>query len=104
MDGRGVLLTYKMVLMLEEVVLFVVCVFGCFFVGKYLMGKNGNVCQRISEYRHIENKCRCVLVCMLACMHAGMYTVNNDTIMHALKHQQIDVTQVSIIFLELHEK
>lgn len=25
MDGRGVLLTYKMVLMLEEVVLFVVC-------------------------------------------------------------------------------
>ena len=68
MDGRGVLLTYKMVLMLEEVVLFVVF-FGCVFVGKYLMGKNGNVCQRISEYRHIENKCRCVLVCMLACMH-----------------------------------
>lgn len=83
----------------------VCCVFfGCFFVGKYLMGKNGNVCQGVSEYRHNENKCRCVLVCMLACMHACIHYSYNDTIMHTLKHQQIDVTQKSSIFLELHKK
>ena len=43
-------------------------------------------------------------ISMHACMHACIHYSYNDTIMHTLKHQQVDVTQKYSILLELHEK
>lgn len=52
MDGRGVLLTYKMVLMLKEVVLFVVCFLVVFFLLENIWWERMAMCAK--EFQNID--------------------------------------------------